>query len=46
MDIKNKRYKRIQSLIQNCVQHVHSEPAQKQKIALYKISIALYKSDE
>ena len=36
VDIKNTSYKRIQSLIQNHMRHVHSESAQEQRIALYK----------
>ena len=33
---KNTCYKRIQSLIQNHMRHVHSESAREQRIALYK----------
>ena len=36
VDINNARYKRIQSLIQNQMQHVRSESAGKQRIALHK----------
>ena len=37
VDINNTRYKRIQSLIQNHMRHVHSESAREQRITLYKI---------
>ena len=36
VDIKNTRYERIQSLIQNHMRHVRSESAREQRIALYK----------
>ena len=36
-DTKSTRYERIQSLIQNHMQHVRSEFAREQRIALYKI---------
>ena len=36
MDIKNMRYKRLQSLIQDHMRHVRSESAREQRIALYK----------
>ena len=36
VDIKNSRYKRIQSLIQNQMRHVRCESAREQRIALYK----------
>ena len=36
VDINNLCYKRIQSLIQNHIRHVRSEPAQEQRIVVYK----------
>ena len=36
VDINNTRYKRMQSLIQNHMQHVRSESAREQRTALYK----------
>ena len=36
VDIKNTRYKRLQSFIQNHMQHVRSESAREQRIVLYK----------
>ena len=36
VDIKNTRYKKIQSLIHNYTRYVRSESAREQRIALYK----------
>ena len=36
VDINNTHYKKLQSLIQNYVRHVHSESAREQRIVLYK----------